>query len=129
MTIMMMMMTIIIITIIMVVVQQKSANNFLAQLLVFNSSPGKVKLSLCFTYQNDMEAHAQKLYAFLTGQWSAARSGRYTPSIHYRKGWVGSTAGLHVLEFLAHCRESYHCSVQQPSPTFLIPSDWIRTRP
>ena len=89
---------IIITTIIMVVVQQKSTNNFLAQLLAFNSSPYKVKLSLYSTNQNDMKAHAQKLHAFLTGQWSAARSGRHTSGIHYTKGWVGSTAGLHVLE-------------------------------
>jgi len=55
--------------IIMVMLPQKSTNNLLAQLMVFNSSPCEVKLSLCFTNQNDMKAHAQKLHAFLTGQW------------------------------------------------------------
>jgi hypothetical protein len=85
-TIMMMM---IIITTIMVVVQRKSTNNFLAQLLVFNSSPCKVKSSLCFTNQTDMKAHAHELHAFLTGQWSAARSGRYNPvSITQKAGWA-----------------------------------------
>lgn len=113
---MMMIITIIIIIIIIVVVaQKKSTNDFLVQLGVFNTSPCKENLSLCFTNQNGMKAHAQKLNALTLalneGQRSAARSGRHTPG--QKAGWAPER-GARFGAYLAPCRESYHHS---PCPT------------
>jgi hypothetical protein len=43
------------------------------------------------------------IHIFLTsalagGEWSASRPARFTPSIHWIGGWVGSRAGLHDVQ-------------------------------
>jgi hypothetical protein len=70
-------------------------------------SNGKVNLSLHLTKHHAMNTYGGvkvQPHAFLTSardgdEWSASRSGRFTPgvrasSIHWIGGWVRSTAGL-----------------------------------
>jgi len=56
-----------------------------------------------------------KLHAFLISaidgdEWSASRLGRFTPSTHWIRGWVGPIAGL---DAVVKRNESHHCSCRE----------------
>jgi hypothetical protein len=65
----------------------------------------------------DVQIHIFLTSALVEGEWSASRSGRFTPRTHWIGGWVDPRAGLDVkwkfltlpgLELRPLCRRAYN---------------------
>jgi hypothetical protein len=46
----------------------------------------------------DVQIHIFLISVLLGGEWSASRPGRFTPSTHWIRVWVGPRAGLNYVE-------------------------------